>query len=87
MRKLNVAILAGGRSSEHDISRLSAQSIMGALDSEKYNPVAVLIERTGDWRLTSMDKLALPTGAPRPALVSASDTERAIFATALYHAL
>jgi D-alanine-D-alanine ligase len=28
----------------------------------------VLIERTGDWRLTSPAKLALPTGAPRPAV-------------------
>ncbi|MCZ4497282.1 MAG: D-ala D-ala ligase N-terminus, partial [Thermoleophilia bacterium] len=42
MRKLNVAILAGGRSSEHDISRLSAAGIIAALDPEKYNPVAVL---------------------------------------------
>ena len=65
MRKLNVAILAGGRSSEHDISRLSAMSIIDALDRDKYEPVAVLIERSGDWRLTSPEKLSLPTGAPQ----------------------
>jgi D-alanine-D-alanine ligase len=68
VRKLNVAILAGGRSSEHDISRLSALGIMDALDSEKYTAVPVLIERDGDWRLTSASKLALPTAAPRPAV-------------------
>jgi D-alanine-D-alanine ligase len=68
VRKLNVAILAGGRSSEHDISRLSALGIMDALDAEKYTAVPVLIERTGDWRLTSAAKLALPAGAPRPAV-------------------
>ena len=68
MRKLNVAILAGGRSSEHDISRLSALGIMEALDSSRYNAVPVLIERSGDWRLTSAAKLALPTSAPRPAV-------------------
>ena len=48
MRKINVAVLAGGRSSEHDISRLSAMSIIDALDPAKYEAVAVLIERSGD---------------------------------------
>ena len=67
MRKLNVAILAGGRSSEHDVSRLSALGIMEALDGERYTAVPVLIERSGDWRLTSAAKLALPAGSPRPA--------------------
>ncbi len=67
MRKLNVAILAGGRSSEHDVSRLSALGIMEALDGERYSAVPVLIERSGDWRLTSAAKLALPSSSPRPA--------------------
>ncbi|MEO6867679.1 MAG: D-alanine--D-alanine ligase A, partial [Gaiellales bacterium] len=62
MRKLNVAILAGGRSSEHDVSRLSALGVLEALDGEKYTAVPVLIERSGDWRLTSAAKLALPNG-------------------------
>lgn len=65
MRKLNVAVLAGGRSSEHDVSRLSAMSIIDALDRDKYEPVAVLIERSGDWRITSPRKLQLPTAAPQ----------------------
>jgi D-alanine-D-alanine ligase len=73
VRKLNVAILAGGRSSEHDISRLSALGIMDALDGEKYNAVPVLIERSGDWRLTSASKLALPAGSPRPAVDDADE--------------
>lgn len=64
--KINVAVLAGGRSSEHDISRLSAMSIIDSLDRSKYEPVAVLIERSGDWRLTSAEKLALPTAQPQP---------------------
>jgi D-alanine-D-alanine ligase len=68
VRKLNVAILAGGRSSEHDISRLSALGVMEALDGSKYTAVPVLIERSGDWRLTSASKLALSTSAPRPAV-------------------
>ena len=59
-RKINVAILAGGRSSEHDVSRLSAMSIIEALDPARYHAVPVLIERSGDWRLTTARKLALP---------------------------
>lgn len=73
MRKLNVAILAGGRSSEHDISRLSALGIMQALDQSRFNAVPVLIERSGDWRLTTAKKLALPTGEPRPASEDADE--------------
>lgn len=65
MRKINVAVLAGGRSSEHDISRLSAMSIIDALDPAKYEAVAVLIERSGDWRVTTRSKLALPEGGPQ----------------------
>lgn len=72
MRKLNVAILAGGRSSEHDISRLSARTIIDALDPEKYTAVPVLIERSGDWRLTSAAKLALPA-APRASGAASSE--------------
>ncbi len=64
-QKINVAVLAGGRSSEHDISRLSAMSIINALDPSKYEPVAVLIERSGDWRVTSSAKLALPGEQPQ----------------------
>lgn len=66
MERLTVAVLAGGRSAEHDISRLSALSVVEALDDDKYEPLAVLIEPSGDWRLTRPDKLALP-GAPEPA--------------------
>ncbi len=64
MHKLNVAVLAGGRSSEHDISRLSAAAVIDALDHSRYEPVAVLIERSGDWRLTSPGKLALNSDRP-----------------------
>ena len=35
-RRLRVALLAGGRSSEHDISLLSARSVLEALDPDRY---------------------------------------------------
>ncbi len=64
--KVRVAILAGGRSSEHDISRLSAKSVIDALDPERYDAVPVLIERNGDWRITTPSKLVLGSPTPEP---------------------
>jgi D-alanine-D-alanine ligase len=48
-KKLRVAILCGGRSAEHEISLLSARSVVGALDRSKYEPVLIGIDRGGRW--------------------------------------
>jgi D-alanine-D-alanine ligase len=50
-RRLRVAILAGGRSSEHEISLASARSVLAALDPERYEAVTVAIGRDGRWEL------------------------------------
>src|SRR5690554_6131994 len=50
MPKLKVGVLFGGRSGEHEVSLLSAQSVMGALDPEKYEVVPIMIDRDGHWR-------------------------------------
>ena len=50
-RRLRVAVLAGGRSSEHDISLASARSVVGALDPERYEVAEVAIGRDGRWAL------------------------------------
>ena len=48
-----MAILAGGRSSEHEISLASARSVAGALDSERYEIAEVAIGRDGRWALAA----------------------------------
>ncbi len=48
-----VAVLMGGRSSEHLISVASAQSVIAALDPERYDVVAIEIGREGRWSLPS----------------------------------
>jgi D-alanine-D-alanine ligase len=48
-----VAVLMGGRSSEHPISVASAQSVIAALDPERYEVVAIEIGREGRWSLPS----------------------------------
>ncbi|HTZ07246.1 MAG TPA: D-alanine--D-alanine ligase family protein [Gaiellaceae bacterium] len=50
-RRIRVALLAGGRSSEHDISVASARSVAEALDPERYDVVGVAIGRDGRWEL------------------------------------
>jgi D-alanine-D-alanine ligase len=50
-QRLRVALLAGGRSSEHEISLASARSVLAALDPARYEVVSVAIGRDGRWAL------------------------------------
>lgn len=47
--KLRIGIIFGGRSGEHDVSLQSAQSVMAALDQNKYEIIPIGISRTGRW--------------------------------------
>ena len=51
--RLRVALLAGGRSSEHEISLASARSVLAALDPERYEVIGINIGRDGQWQLDS----------------------------------
>lgn len=51
--KKTVLVLFGGCSSEHEISRLSAATMLRNLSREKYEPVTVGITKSGRWFLTS----------------------------------
>lgn len=48
--KLRVAVVYGGRSGEHEVSLRSAESVMRALDRDKYEVLPYLIARDGRWR-------------------------------------
>ncbi len=54
-----MAVVFGGRSSEHSISCVSAASVMAALDPSRYEIVPVGITRAGSWVLTDGDLEAL----------------------------
>ncbi|WP_440411176.1 D-alanine--D-alanine ligase family protein [Neorhizobium petrolearium] len=47
--KLRIAVLFGGRSSEHDVSIMSATNVMRALDPQKYEALPVFVTRDGRW--------------------------------------
>lgn len=46
-----LAVIFGGRSDEHDISLMSASSVINALDREKFDIVYIGITKQGDWKL------------------------------------
>ena len=47
--KLNIAVVFGGRSVEHEISVISALSMYSALDKNKYQIIPVYISKQGQW--------------------------------------
>jgi D-alanine-D-alanine ligase len=57
-------VLFGGRSAEHDVSRVSAASVLAAVDEDRYEVVPVGIEQDGTWVLAGTTPDSLPSGAP-----------------------
>jgi len=49
MSKLRIAVLFGGRSGEHDVSLMSARSVISALDPERYEVIQIGIALNGNW--------------------------------------
>jgi len=51
MNKVKVAIICGGKSSEHEISCVSASGVIAAIDNSKFEPVLIGITKSGKWLL------------------------------------
>ncbi len=60
-KKLRVGILFGGRSGEHEVSLLSAASVLGAVDREKFDVTPIGITKEGRW-LAAADAHGLLSG-------------------------
>ena len=95
-RKIRVGVVFGGRSGEHEVSLVSARSVMGAIDETRYEIVPIGITKDGRWIASGDPMRALAAGDPgasRPAallgdpshrgLMRLRDTERAIEVTRL----
>jgi len=67
MKKIRVGILFGGRSGEHEISLLSATSVLDAINKEKYEVVPIGITKDGRW-LTAQRAENLLRGRQDPPL-------------------
>jgi len=49
-RKIRIAVVYGGKSGEHEVSVVTAKSVVEALDFDKYEVLPFYIAKTGEWR-------------------------------------
>ncbi|GAB3600412.1 D-alanine--D-alanine ligase family protein [Angustibacter peucedani] len=89
-RRARVAVVFGGRSSEHAVSCMTAAGVLRAIDRERYDVVPVGIAQDGRWVLAADDPAALEArGAELPevdtsgpgVLVPTSTSDRALVTT------
>jgi D-alanine-D-alanine ligase len=78
--KPRVAVLFGGRSSEHAVSCVTAAGVLGAINKDKYEVIPIGIAKTGQWVLASADtaqwslaSTALPEVAPSTQTVTLAE--------------
>ncbi len=89
--RIRLVVLFGGRSAEHDISRVSASHVLRVVDPERYDVVPVGITRDGDWRHASAAAELLAGGRAHelPASIEIdgprTDREGALVATTAAH--
>ena len=56
-----MALVFGGRSAEHEVSVISARSVLAALDPERYEVMEIGIDKHGRWH--RMEALPAPGGS------------------------
>ena len=61
VKKINLAIIFGGESREHEISLKSASAVMQALDLNKYNVLPIAITKRGQWLIGKRGEAYLKT--------------------------
>lgn len=72
-KKINVGLLFGGKSFEHEISLLSAQSVYSVIDREKYNITLLGIDKEGNWHFLEEGKHFLNADSPERIALGSSD--------------
>ncbi|WP_457950510.1 D-alanine--D-alanine ligase family protein [Pseudarthrobacter sp. alpha12b] len=79
-RKPRVAVLFGGRSSEHAVSCVTAAGVLGAINKDKYEVIPIGIAKTGQWVLAPADTAqwslaasSLPEVVPSPQTVTLAE--------------
>ena len=73
-KRLRVGVIFGGRSGEHEVSLRSAESVINALDPEKYEVVSIAITKQGKWIASSEAASLLPS-----TVIKSADQHVAIF--------
>lgn len=62
MSRLNLVVVFGGRSAEHDVSCVTAAHVLRAVDRTRYDVTAIGIDRNGSWHLAEGAMAALDSG-------------------------
>ena len=83
MNKIRVAIICGGKSSEHEISCISANGILDAIDRSKFEPVLIGITKSGKWLLLPDDTTFITLNGALPTVpesgIEVSITSQGVF--------
>ena len=74
MDKIRVAVLYGGRSGEHEVSLVSAASVLRNLDKSRFDVIPIAIDKDGKWLLNDLSLIEqgarqLPVFKDSPAVV------------------
>lgn len=83
-----IGVIFGGKSGEHEVSLLSATSVIEAFDREKYDVVMIGITKAGQWKLYQGDVKAIADGSWEVAAspIEISDLKRLVdFALPILH--
>lgn len=86
--KLRVGVIFGGRSSEHEVSLMSARSVLGALDTQKYVITPIGITHEGIWLVGEKLLEALESGATEhqtPVTLLPDPTRRGLYSVRSTH--
>lgn len=73
MTKLRVGIVFGGKSAEHEVSLQSAKNIVEALDTSRFEPVLLGIDKQGQWHVNDANAFLL--NADDPAHITLAPSE------------
>jgi D-alanine-D-alanine ligase len=76
LKKINVGVLFGGKSTEHEVSLQSAKNVIDAIDRDKYDITLIGIDKTGRWHINNNSQFLLNSNDPR--LIALNNSEKEV---------
>lgn len=77
-RKINIGLVFGGRSGEHEVSLQSAKSIFESLDKDKYNVYLIGVDKQGNWLLGNPANYLLNSTNPKLIALNKSSSKNIV---------